>query len=165
MNLAYYAPSIPVNLFSLGHLQRCGATYNPDPLRPLTHITVRMSSGSPILAHAALTPNNLLLVNFESLRIAATRSPQHYHIPLALSSTFSIPHINAEQRARADAVEQLHIDLCHPSDRSLCLNLTTGKLPYCSLTSADVTLNRSLRGPCPHCTAGKHRNPPPSTIN
>ena len=24
MNLAYYAPSIPVNLFSLGHLQRCG---------------------------------------------------------------------------------------------------------------------------------------------
>ena len=95
----------------------------------------------------------------------AYKSPQHYHVPLALSSTFSIPHINAEQRARADAAEQLHIDLCHPSDRSLCINLATGKLPYSTLTSADITLNRTLRRPCPHCTAGKHRNPPhpPST--
>lgn len=130
MNLAYYAPSIPVNLLSLGHLQRCGAIYSPDPQRPLTHITVRMSSCGPILAHDALTPNNLLLVNFASLHIAAIKSPQHYHVPLALSSTFSIPHINAEQRARADAAEQLHIDLCHLSDRSLCLNLVTGKMPY-----------------------------------
>ena len=166
-NLAYYAPTIPVNLFSLGHLQRCRATYSPDPLRPLTHFTVRMSSGGPILAHAALTPNNLLPVDYESLHTAVTKFPQHYHAPLALSSTFSIPHINAEQRARADAAEQLHIDLCHPSDRSLSLNLSTGKLPFCTLTSADVTLNRSLRGPCPHCTAGKHRNPPhpPSTTS
>ena len=33
MNVAYYVPTIMVNLFSLGHLQRCGATYGLDPLR------------------------------------------------------------------------------------------------------------------------------------
>ena len=155
--------SVPVNLFSLGHLQRCGATYGPDPIRPLTHITVRIFPGGPIIAHASLTPNNLLLVNFISLQSAATLSPQHYQPPLALSSAFPIPHINVEQRMRADAAEQLHIDLCHPSDSCLCSDLSIWKLPFSSLTAADVTLNRTLRGPCPHCTAGKHRNPPHPT--
>ena len=41
MNRAYFSQSIPVNLFSLGYLQRCGATYVPDPSRQLTHVTVR----------------------------------------------------------------------------------------------------------------------------
>ena len=60
--------------------------------------------------------------------------------------------------------EELHNDLCHQSDQSLCANLSTGKLPFSTLTCTDVTLNRQLRGPCPNCAAGKHRNPshPPS---
>ena len=55
----------------------------------------------------------------------------------------------------------LRITLCHPSDRSLYANLSTGKLPFSTLTCSDITLNRQLRGRCPHCTAGKHRSPPP----
>ena len=165
MNVAYYAPTIPVNLFSLGHLQRCGASYGPDPLRPLTHVSVYSSISGPLLAHATLSPNNLLLVDFNALKMASILSPLRYHPSYALNATFPIQHINAEQRARADAAEQLHIDLCHPSDRSLCSNLSTGKLPFTTLTCTDITLNRQLRGPCPHCAAGKHTNPPhpPST--
>jgi hypothetical protein len=123
MNIAYYAPTIPVNLFSLGHLQRCGASYGPDPLRPLTHFAVHSSPSGPLLAYAALSSNNLLLVDFDALNKASTMSPLQYHPSYALNATFPIHHINAEQRARADAAEQLHIDLCHPSDRSLCSNL------------------------------------------
>ena len=47
----------------------------------------------------------------------------------------------------------------------MCADLSGGKLPFSTLTCADVTLNRTLRGPCPHCAAGKHHNTPhpPST--
>ena len=34
MNIAYYSKDAPTNLLSLGHLQRCGAFYSPDPDRP-----------------------------------------------------------------------------------------------------------------------------------
>ena len=164
MNSAYLSPTLPVNLLSLGHMQRCGATYSPDPLRPLTHVSIHSSPSGPLLAHATLSPTNLLPVDFNALATASTASPHEYRAT-AYATTFPVPHINAEQRSRADAAEELHIDLCHPSDRSLCANLSTGKFPFSSLTCADVTLNRQLRGPCPHCAAGKHRNPPhpPST--
>ena len=148
MNHAYFSPSIPVNIFSLGHLQRCGATYGPDPLRQLTHVTVCSTLHGPLLAHAKLSSNNLLSVDFKALQLASTLNPRDYHNHR--QATFPIPHINAEQRARADAAEQLHIDICHPSDRSPCSNISSGKLPF------STTLNRPLRGPCPHCTAGKH---------
>ena len=161
MNKAYFSPTIPVNLLSLGHMQRCGATYGPDPIRPLTHISIYSSLSGPLLAHATLSTNNLLPVDYPALLRASTLSPSKYHNALA---TYTLPHYNAEQRARADAAEELLYDLCHPSDRSLCTNLSTGKLPFSTLTSADVTLNRILHGPCPHCAAGKHHNPshPPS---
>ena len=161
MNKAYVSPTIPVKLLSLGHMQRCGATYGPDPLRPLTHISIYSSLSGPLLAHATLSTNNLLPVDYPALLRASTLSLSGYHNALA---TYTLPHYNAEQRARADAAEELLYDLCHPSDRSLCTNLSTGKLPFSALTSAHVTLNRILRGPCPHCAAGKHHNPshPPS---
>ena len=159
MNQAYLSPTLPVNLFSLSQMQRCGAVYGPDPLRPRTHVTISSSPSGPSLAYATLSSHNLLPVNFDDLRTASKLSPHAYH-PAAFTATFLAPHINAEQRSRADAAEELHTDLCHPSDRSLCTNLTTGKLPFSTLTCSDVTLNRQLRGPCPHCAAGKHRNPP-----
>ena len=34
MNISYYSKDAPTNLLSLGHLQRCGAFYSPDPDRP-----------------------------------------------------------------------------------------------------------------------------------
>ena len=164
MNSAYLSPTLPVNLFSLGQMQRSRATYSPDPLRPLTHVFISSSPSGSLLAHATLSTHNLLPVNFNALHVASLLSSTAFH-PSAFTATFLTPHINAEKRSRADAAEELHTDLCHPSDRSLCVNLPTGKLPFSTLTSSDVTLNRHLRGPCPHCAAGKHRNPPypPST--
>lgn len=165
MNKACLSPTIPVNLLSLGHMQRCGATYGPDPLRPLTHVSILSSPKGQLLAHAKLSTNNLLPVDYTALTRASQDSPHTYHNPVALSAPYPTVHINAEQLSRADATEELHKDLHHPSDRSLCTNLSTGKLPFSTLTCADVTLNRQLRGPCPHCAAGKYRNPehPPST--
>jgi hypothetical protein len=98
MNVAYYAPTIPVNLFSLGHLQRCGASYGPDPLRPLTHFAVYSSSSGPLLAYATLSTNNLLLVDFDALNRASTISPLQYHPSYALNTTFPIHHIVAMYR-------------------------------------------------------------------
>ena len=129
MNSAYFSPTIPFNLLSLGQLQRCGASYSPEPLRPHTHISILSSPSGPLLAHATLTAHNLLPVDFAALHHASTLSPAAYYQPLAMSTTFHTLHANAEQRARADAAEELHNDLCHPSDRSLCANLSTGKLP------------------------------------
>lgn len=167
MNSAYFSAKLPANLFSLGYLQSRGATYGPDPSRPRTHVHIQSSPSGPTLSYAALSPNNLLPIDFTALTLASTISPSLYHstYPMALSATYPIPHINAEQRLRSDAAEHLHHALFHPSDDSLCRNLSTGKLPFSHLTCADVTLNRSLRGPCPHCAAGKLRRPshPPST--
>ena len=73
MNLAYFSSSIPVNLFSLGYLQSRGASYGPDPHRPFTHVTVRQAPHGSLLAHATLSTNNLLSVNFQALQLASTQ--------------------------------------------------------------------------------------------
>ena len=98
-------------------------------------------------------------MDFEALLNASAKSPYAYNTS-SFNATLTIPHINAEQRSRADAAVELHHQLYHPSDQSLCTALSIGKLPFSTLTCSDVTLNRHLRGPCPHCTAGKHHNPP-----
>ena len=129
----------------------------------LLDLSLIFRSISHLLDPSSLTPNlppvNLLPVNFADLLIASTTSPHSYNSS-SFTATFPVPHINAKQRSRADAAEELHIQLHHSSDQSLCKNLSTGKLPFSTLTCSDVTLNRHLRGPCPQCTAGKSRNPP-----
>ena len=147
MNKAYLSPTIPVILLSLGHMQRCGATYGPDPLRPLTHASILSSPNGQLLAHVQLSANNLLPVDYPALTRDSQDSPHTYHTPTALSAPYPTTHINAEQRSRADAAEELHKDRHHSSDRSLCINLSPGKLPFSTLVCADVTLNRQLRGP------------------
>ena len=153
MNLAYLSPTLPVNLFSLGQMQRCGAVYGPDPLRPRTHVSISSSPSGPSLAYTTLSSHNLLPVNFDDLHTASKLSPHAYH-PAAFMATFLTLHINVEQQYRADAVEEIHTDHCNPSDLSICANLSTGKLPSSTpaLTSPST---------CPHCAASKHRNPSP----
>jgi hypothetical protein len=158
INLAYYSAQIPTNLISLGHLQRCGASYGPDPLRPNTHFVVRSSPTGPLIGSAKLSPANLLPVDFRALQTAPTTLS-----PLALQQLQTYlatklprpPHYNAEQLRRANAAEDLHIHRHHPSDDALCADLSHGKIKSSPLTPRDVRLNRLLRGPCPHCTAGK----------
>ena len=108
-------------------MQRCGATYGPDPQRPLTHVCIHLSTNEPLLAAAAPSLTNLLPVDFIALDHAAALSPVEYHHSQALSS-YPTPHFNAGQRART---EELHRDLCHPSDRSLATNLSTGNPTAC----------------------------------
>lgn len=153
MNRAYFAKDLPINLISLGYLQRCGAFYSPDPARPTTHFLIRLNPDGPILATVQLSRNNMLPVDFNSL-LAST----HHLQPSAF-----LAHHSAEQLRRADDANQLHYLRHHPSDDVLCADLSSGKIPWSTLTSSDVRLSRSLRGPCPHCIAGKLTNPPAPT--
>ena len=160
MNRAYYSKDLPSNLISLGYLQRCGATYGTDPDRPRTHVIIRLDPTGPTLTSVALSDNNLLPIDFSTLgkpsRAAAMSTSQHPNsIPRALIS----PHHTAEQLRRAEEAEQLHHDRSHPSDDALCADLSHGKIPWSTLTCPDVRLNRSLRGPCAHCLAGKMTTP------
>ena len=97
MNSAYFSPTLPVNLFSLGQMQRCGATYGPDPLRPLSHVTIRSSPSGPLLAHAALSTHNLLPVDFAALLHASSINPLSYYHPVAMAAHSLVPHTTAEQ--------------------------------------------------------------------
>ena len=169
MNIAYFSKDAPTNLLSLGHLQRCGAFYSPDPVRPRTHFILRISQFGPVLATVPLSSNNLLPVDFAELRISSLRHALPHataNIPrlgTRLRSLLSQKHHTAEQLRRADAAEELHYDRNHPSDDSLCADLSHGKIPWSPLTCHDVRLNRLLRGPCVHCAAGKLTEPPSLT--
>ena len=170
MNLAYLAPTIPATLLSLCYMQTCGAHYCPDPNSPNTHCLISSSATGFLLNRSTITPNNLLPIDLPSLRSAALAHPTQYYTPpgpasyLLTSVPHTIPHITAEQRRRADQAEALHHALGHPSDDTLSLCISTGKIPT-PLVTSDIQLNRSLRGHCVHCAAGKYRAPPhsPST--
>ena len=149
MNRAYYSKHLPINLISLGYLQRCGVFYSPDPARPTTHFTIKLNPTGPTLATVRLSKNNMLPVDFKSLNASANLS----------QPTAFIAHHSAEQIRRADDADRLHHSRHHPSDDVLCADLSNGKIPWSTLTSSDIRLNRALRGPCPHCVAGKLTKP------
>ena len=68
-----------------------------------------------------------------------------------------------EQISRALAAQDLHCSRLHPSDKRLATDLQTGKIPYSRLTPADLTLYRTLYGPCLDCIQGKATAPPRPT--
>ena len=164
MNLAYLAPTIPATLLSLCYMQTCGAHYCPDPTNPNTHCLISSSANGFLLHRSAITSNNLLPIDLPSLRSAALAHPTQYYSPpdpssyLLTSVPHNITHITGEQRRRAEQAEALHHALGHPSDNTLSLCISTGKIPT-SLVPSDIQLNRSLRGHCVHCAAGKYRAP------
>ena len=142
-------------MISLGHLQRCGAFYGPDPERPLTHFLLSLRRGGPILAEVLLNDSNLLPINFLDLHAASAAATRLSLPTLPPKPAAFLASYNAEQLRRAEAAEDLHVARHHPSDSSLCADLSHGKIPWSHLTSHDVIVNRRLRGPCPHCAAGK----------
>jgi hypothetical protein len=165
MNAAFLAPTIPTTLLSLCYMQKCVAHYCPDPARSHTHSIISSSATGFPLNNVAINSNNLLPVNFTHLRTAALNHPNHYQPPntptsyLLTSSPPAYPHITGEQRHRADQAEALHHALGHPADATLSLCISTGKIPT-PLVPSDILLNRTLRGHCVHCAAGKYRSPP-----
>ena len=158
---AFWGPNFLVTLLSLGYIQRQGGHYGPDPLRPHTHTIIRASPNGRILDIVALDEANLLPVSF-------TTHDDHYqalvaHTPSAPPSNPPLP-LSAATAARLNAAEALHFTYCHPSDDYLISAISSGSITT-SVTASDIRLNRSHRGPCIHCLAGKLREPPhpPST--
>ena len=154
INLPYYSKDINATLLSLGNMQRHGCNYH-------THDNNKISIYLPdniLHETATMIDNNTYLMNTTTIPI---QHPPTSPIAYVLASRPS--HVNQEQRRRCDLVQELLVALSFPSDRSLCDDLSHGKItssPYSSLTPHDVRLNRLLRGPCPHAAAGKHRSAP-----
>ena len=138
LNVAYYAQGSHVILCSLGALNRMGATYSADASCVLT-----LQYQGVTLDTVPMLSNNL----YPILR----------HSP-SPTAAFAGGHLSAEQRRRCDLAESLHCALDHPSDDVLCEAVTNGSLAGSTyVTASDIRLNRTWRGLCVHCCAGKHR--------
>jgi hypothetical protein len=70
-----------------------------------------------------------------------------FHFSTVPSSTTRFEHYTAEQRARCDRVLVVH-SFMHIGDETLCQAVDGGAYAWANITSADVRLNRRLRGPC-----------------
>ena len=152
-NKCYYTPTGTVTLFSIGLLCRKGVL----AVQQWGLLTLSYSyNGQPVLLCESPTlSNNLSPVPAAFFTVIPA--------PLSTPSAYHIRHLTPEQRHRADQCELLHVSHGHPGDTALGLALDSGAIPS-PCRSTDVRNNRSLRGPCLQCLAGKHRRSsmPPS---
>ena len=149
---AYWGPRFDVDLISLGYIQRCGGYY----VGYGGFLTVYNSDGS-VVDKTALLPNNLSPMTFYAI------SSREESVTTA-AKAFTGRRYTAEEIDHMNVAEQLHLFFDHPSDSTLIDGIDHGHVPT-FITSAAVRNNRLLRGPCPHCLAGKLTNDsmPPST--
>ncbi len=149
----YYSPDVNITLFSSGYLTRCGGKYQSILTSDRNGVDFYSPNGL-LLDSSHLNSANLLPIS-----PALLLSTWFTSAPTARAYS---THINAEMRRRCDAVEDLLRALSFPTDKALTQNISLGKIPT-YLTATDVTLNRQLRGPCPHQLAGKYTTPPSFT--
>lgn len=165
--LAYFSKDSTVNLVSLGYLQQEGGSYcsrGRDALDVFDAQGVLLDS--TVMASNRLSPVSAALVRngiSQPVRSASGCSASS-DIPSALPAPATI-HVNAEQRARLNRVEELHQGVgAHVNDDALAEALHNGAFAWSHTSASDVRLNRRLRGPCPQCVQGKMHNKsmPPS---
>ena len=146
---AYWGPQFDVFLISLGYIQKCGGSY----VGKGDSLSVYDTQGL-LIEESKLLSNNLAPVNLLTL----SSSP-------ILAAAFAAPFYTAAQLADVEIAEELHDYFHHPSDDVLIDSIDYGHVQT-TITSSAVRLNRLLRGPCPHCEAGKMTNDPyPPSIN
>ena len=141
---AYWGPKFDVDLISLGYIVRCGGSY----IGAANSLFVYDNAGC-LIDKAPLLDNNL---SPTTMPISSTSGPSN-------SQAFSSRRYTAEEIAHMNVAEELHIYYGHPSDEVLIEGINYGHVPT-HITAAAVTNNRQLRGPCPHCIAGKLTNDP-----
>ena len=145
---AYWGPKFDVFLISLGYIQMCGGSYvgRGDSLSVY-------DTNDILIEKSTLLRNNLAPMTL----LNSTSS--------VMASAFVAPFYSAAQLADVEIAEELHDYFHHPSDDVLIDSIDYGHVQT-SITSSAVRLNRQLRGPCPHCEAGKMTNDPyPPSIN
>ena len=179
INKGYYSAGASGTLLSLGYHHRCGGSYQTSSSRLGTDIY--LPDGS-LFDSPSLDANNMLPVSSTVLHghshppgllsrsraLAGARSMDSLMTSSAVAPLDAAPpqsgsHVNAERRARCDQVEALLLQHGYPPDDRLIRDIALNHIST-HLTAADVRLNRSLRGPCPHQSAGSYRSPemPPS---
>ena len=99
-----------------------------------TYFTRRLSQHGPVLATVQLSNNNLLPVDFaaptktSSLCSTQMQPLQPRPITRPVKSLIAHPHHTAEQLPRDHEDDALHYDRNHPSDDSLCADLSHGEI-------------------------------------
>ena len=150
---AYWGPHFDVFLISLGYIQMCGGSY----IGKGDSLCIYDNDGR-LVEETKLLRNNLAPVT-----LPFTQTHLHHTPPMA--AAFATQSYSAAQLADAEIAEELHDYFHHPSDEVLIDSLDYGHIAT-HITSAAIRLNRLLRGPCPHCVAGKISNDPyPPSLN
>ena len=181
-------PAATVTLFSLGALTSKQGSYTGDSTGLRVYATPLGDSSPVLLDFSPSLSNNVSPVSakFLSCRLSVDPSSHDYwreafpnktmtyfnqvYFEPELRAYHASPdpnrHYSAEEIARANQVNDLHIAYSHLNDGALGVALDTGclKTPL-NCTSRDVAINRVLRLACPDCVGGKQQNPsyPPST--
>ena len=188
MNLGLFCPSAPQTLLSLGHLHSCGGGYNTTITPDTIHIFAEpdtLLDIAPLRSHSNLYPSSTgrlleALQKHPHLSAIPFDPPPARLFPPALRRFIAIhpplkcperlkclpatvlpitSHISAAQYSRLFQALELHNAQAHPPDVKLCHELSTGKHPYSTLTSADILLMRRVFGPCPQCLEGRAYKP------
>ena len=162
----YFSEDLHVKLRSLAQVQRCGGSYHTVGKNNL----VVVDNNGVIIDISTMGSNGLYPVS-----AGATVAPLSSAFPAVVPTptSISVDHISAARRERANRAQVLHCgQAVHSSDDVLKRTLDYGGFPDSNLTSADVTLNRQLRGPCVQCSLAKIVNkemppsdsPPPTSV-
>ena len=153
LSFSFWGPTFKYNLLSLGYLQKCGCTYATDPNHLRVNIYAPDGSliDSPMLSRSFMLPISPAGPARASTR--AVPAPPATVRPRPPSSLISLRAAD-----KLNAAELLHHQYGHPSDGVLRRAIINGSIET-TVTAADITANRALRGPCPGCAAGKTKAP------
>lgn len=141
---AYFHPTCPVNLISLGCL--CDSGFTVTVSADGVEFVVESKGGD---RYEFLRDEDGLFTHFLKDR----------------KDSYLVEHFTAEQRRRAQQVRELHCQLGHPSTEQLCGLLDSQCLTDCKLTSKDVRVSAKINGDCSHCLMGKLPTPPAIASN
>ena len=168
LGVGYFSASCAGTLLSLGYLVRHGGSYRSTSNPPGIEVFL---PGGTLFARATLDNANMLALSL-GVMSRPYSAPSAYACPAVPSSDPPVlppapvpgAHVTPEQRIRCDEVQSLLFDHGFPTDDRLIMDIKLGVINT-HLSPADVRLNRSLRGVCPHTVAGSYRSPPHATVS
>ena len=138
--LSSLRPADPPVVLPSDHVRLCPCTHYPFQYAP------------PALSDDQLL--QLLACPSQDWVILDSASTVLHAFPSRTSPSERLPHYTVEQRARCDRAQVVH-GFIHINDDTLCHALDGGSYAWANITSADVRLNRRLRGPCIQCLEAK----------
>lgn len=137
MNVAYFAPTIPATLISLGHLHRCGAHYETDPTTCPTapRLLLYAWHRGPLLLSAQLTSNNMLPVSVDQLKAHSAAMLASPNVFAALDVTDNETDDDDDDDSSDDDMLLAHV----ASKKSASFRSVSSKPSVCSKAKAKLS--------------------------